>query len=225
LTSAAFDIFWYKATHDWTGMSRPGRLMRKLRDYRVRKSENHYAATVLGADMVFTMYHLSNVINELDSWEEDYLPASVEGKVVLSVGDGCGETSLFYLRHGASKVIAVEKDPEPFELLCKNVKTNGLNVVPLNDSFSLDHLKLGFDFMKVDVEGGERILLDLDRSLLGPCVIEAHRFNDRMLPEKLEERFGMRRISTIGRNAVLLTNVKAQLPQGLESPVGHSPTG
>jgi len=214
LTDAAFEILWYKATHDWTGMSKPGRLVRKLRDYRVRKSGNHYAATVLGADMDFTTYHLSNMINELDSWEKDYLPASVDGKVVLSVGDGCGETSLFYLRHGASKVIAIERDPEPFELLCRNVSNNGLNVVPMNESFSLEHLKMGFDFMKVDVEGGERILLDLDRDLLKPCVIEAHRFDDKTLPERLEERFGMRRISTIGRNAVLLTNVKEQPPSG-----------
>jgi len=214
LTGATFEILRYKATHDWTGISRPRRLMRKLRDYRVRKSGDHYAATVLGAEMEFTIYHLSNVINELDSWEKDYLPTSVDGKVVLSVGDGCGETSLFYLRHGASKVIAVEKDPEPFGLLCENVKNNGLNVIAMNDSFSLEHLKMGFDFMKIDVEGGERILLDLGRDLLKPCVIEAHRFNDRTLPEKLEERFGMRRVSTIGRSAVLLTNVKEQPPSG-----------
>lgn len=211
MSGATFDLLLYKATHDWTGMSRPRRIIRKMGDYQVRRAGNHYAARILGADMTFTMYHLSNVINELDWWEETYLPTSVKGKVVLSVGDGCGETSLFFLRHGASKVIAIERDPEPFDLLRKNVEVNRLNVVPMNDSFKLEHLKMEFDFMKVDIEGGERILLDLDRGLLKPCVIEAHRINDRTLPEKLQERFGMRKISAIGRNVVLLTNVGGRI--------------
>jgi len=188
-------------------MGRPGRLVRKIREYNVSRLGDHYVARILGADMAFTMYHLSNVINELDSWEKDYLPASVEGKVVLSVGDGCGETSLFYLRHGASKVIAIEKDPEPFGLLRRNIENNRLNVVPLNETFTLDHLKMDFDFMKIDVEGGERILLEVPPEQLKPCVIEAHRFADKSLPEELQERFGMRRISAIGHRAVLLTNV------------------
>jgi len=188
--------------------------MKKMSEYHVEKSGSHYAARILGADMAFTMYHLSNMINELESWEKDYLPTSVVGKVVLSVGDGCGETSLFYLRHGASKVIAVEKDPEPFVFLCRNIENNQLNVIPLNESFTLEHLKLDFDFMKIDVEGGERILLELAPDQLKPCVVEAHRFEDKTLPEKLQDRFGMRRISAVGNRAVLLTNVQRPAASG-----------
>jgi hypothetical protein len=79
----------------------------------------------------------------------------------------------------------------------------------VNESFSAKHLDMEFDFMKVDVEGGEEILLDVDRGKLKPCVVEAHRFGDRGLPEKLQARFGMKRISAIGRRAVLLTNVQS----------------
>jgi Met-10+ like-protein len=207
LNSAASAFLWYKATHDWTGMSRPREVLRKFNAFNVRRLGDHFAATVLGAEMMFTMYHLSNVVNELDSWEEEYLPTSVKGKAVLSVGDGCGETSLFFLRHGASRVIAVEKDPESFGLLCKNVENNHLNVAPINDSFRLEHLKMDFDFVKIDVEGDERVLLELDPGGLKPCILEAHRFTDKNLPEKLQSRFNMRRVSAIGRRAVLLTNV------------------
>ncbi|HMD79172.1 MAG TPA: hypothetical protein VKF39_04220 [Nitrososphaerales archaeon] len=207
MNGAAFDLLLYKATHDWTGMSRPRQLLRKVSDCNVRRAGNHYSARILEADMAFTMYHLSNVVNELDMWEEAYLPTSVEGKVVLSVGDGCGETSLFFLRHGATKVIAIEKDPEPFGLLCRNVETNRLNVVPMNVSFKLEHLKMDFDFMKIDVEGDESVLLELEPGRLKPCVVEAHRFADRNLPEKLQSRFNMRKVSAVGRSAVLLTNV------------------
>jgi len=209
LNRSAVDFIWYRATHDWTGLSHPGRLVRRFRDYQVSRSGSHYSAKVLGADMRLTIYHLSNLLNELESWEQDYLPVSVDGKVVLSVGDGCGETSLFYLRHGAAKVIAIEKDRESFGLLRENVERNGLNVLPINESFRLEHLKMAFDFMKIDVEGGEHLLLELGPDQLKPCVMEAHRFSDRALPEKLRDRFGMRTVACNGRNAMILTNVPA----------------
>jgi len=60
----------------------------------------------------------------------------------------------------------------------------------------------------MDIEGGEALLLQLPRSTdLGPCVIEAHRFNDRALPEKLQVHLGLTKYHEIDKNAVLLTNV------------------
>jgi len=199
----------WKAFHDWTNVTRPRYIRSRLREYGVERSGPYYKATILGAEMIFTKPHMSNVINELDSWETEYLPTDVTGKVVLSVGDGCGETSLFYLRRGATKVIAIEKDDEAFGLLRRNASFNHLNVEPIHDSFKLEHLAIKHDFLKVDIEGGESALLELEPGSLMPCVIEAHRFADRELPEKLMQRFGLTKIRSNGRNAVLLTNVRS----------------
>ena len=207
-TASQVQFFWWRVLHDWTHLRRPRYLSRKAAEFGIQKQGRHYKARVLGKEMLFTAPHLSNTINEVDSWERDYLPTDVKGKVVLSVGDGCGETSLFYLAHGAAKVIAIEKEQEAFELLCKNVRENNLNVEAMNDAFKLAHLDIAHDFMKIDIEGGEKILLESRSRELTPCVIEAHRYDDDRLPEKLQKRFGMRQLSKNGRNAVLLTNVR-----------------
>ena len=88
------------------------------------------------------------------------------------------------------------------------MREHNLNVEPMNDAFKLAHLDIAHDFMKIDIEGGEKILLESRSRELTPCVIEAHRYDDDRLPEKLQKRFGMRQLSKNGRNAVLLTNVR-----------------
>src|SRR5437867_10380800 len=41
---------------------------------------------------------------ELDLWHKWYLPPDgVEGKIVVDMGAGCGETAQFYLLHGAKQ--------------------------------------------------------------------------------------------------------------------------
>jgi len=55
--------------------------------------------------------------NELGVWHEMYLP--VKGTVV-DVGAGCGESALFFLNHGAEKVVCVEGNPECLANLVKN---------------------------------------------------------------------------------------------------------
>ena len=49
--------------------------------------------------------HRSLVQTELEMWHEQYLPC---GKKILDIGAGCGETALFYFKHGAEKVVCVE---------------------------------------------------------------------------------------------------------------------
>ena len=61
--------------------------------------------------------HRTWVRNELAEWHKDYLP--VHG-TVLDIGAGCGETALFYLAHGAERVVCVEGDREALECLQKN---------------------------------------------------------------------------------------------------------
>ncbi len=201
------NILWYRILHDWTDLNRPEYLWKKIKGYGIQRRDGYYAARILGTEMLLTKYHLSNVINELELWETVYLPTEVKGKTVLSVGEGCGETALFYLKHGARKVIAIEKEREPYELLCRNVSKNNLNVETINEAFALAHLDLSYDFMKMDIEGDERILLELESRDLRPCIVEAHRFTDKSLPEKIQERFNLRKLFTNTKNAILLTNI------------------
>lgn len=69
-------------------------------------------------------------IIEKPTWERNYLPISVKGKIVLDVGAGEGETAKFFLDHGAEKVICIEPDPKAFKLLELNARNR--NMVCLN---------------------------------------------------------------------------------------------
>jgi SAM-dependent methyltransferase len=121
-------------------------------------------------------------------WERDYLPPfSLKGKTVLDVGAGCGETAHLFFHHGANKLIAVEPAPGDVELLRLNAKNLGWNIEVIPERFSLEHLRLGFDFMKMDIEGGESALLELSE-LAFPCAMETHGAD---LTRQLVDKFGL----------------------------------
>jgi hypothetical protein len=106
-------------------------------------------------------------------WERQYLPNySLEGKTILEVGAGCGETAFFYIQHGASKVISVEIFEPAVKLLKQNVAANKWPVEVIDKPFDLSMLDIPHDYLKVDIEGGEFILSNSRN--LGPCSIEAH---------------------------------------------------
>src|SRR6059036_536600 len=59
--------------------------------------------------------------HELDIWHQWYLPPDgVEGKTVVDMGAGCGETAQFYLLHGAKHVIAIESETHFVDFLKHN---------------------------------------------------------------------------------------------------------
>jgi hypothetical protein len=116
-----------------------------------------------------------NFFYEWKDFSSDYIIEgfSLKDKVVLDVGAGCGETALFFLSHGAKKVVCIEKDHKCFDLLKKNLQ-DGLRIEAINESFKLDHLRqFRFDFAKIDIEGGESELLKLDK-INFPLAIEIH---------------------------------------------------
>lgn len=111
---------------------------------------------------------------ESRAWERVYLPGfSLEGKVVLDVGAGCGETAELFFRHGARKVIAIEANPDLKGYLGYNSFMNRWQMDVRMEPFSLEHMDLEFDFMKVDCEGGELQLLDW-KGKVPACRIEVH---------------------------------------------------
>jgi hypothetical protein len=125
---------------------------------------------------------------EWQAWKNWYLPPwSLKGKTVLDVGAGCGETALFYYYHGAKKVIAVEPQASITPLLKTNMERNKWDMQIVEGPFQLSMLGWNFDFMKMDGEGCEDLLLEVDR--LPPCAIEVHR---GPILDSLKERFGLK---------------------------------
>jgi len=113
------------------------------------------------------------MVEQWRDWTKHYLPNfSLQGKTVLDVGAGCGETALFYLFYGVEKLVLVEPDPQCIKYLSKNAKINSWNAEILNEPFSLEHLKIKHDFMKMDCEGCEKHLLHAEE--IKPCAVEVH---------------------------------------------------
>jgi SAM-dependent methyltransferase len=148
--------------------------------------------------IVFSEWHLE--------WERYYLPPfDLKGKTVLDVGAGCGETALFYFKHGARKVICVEANPQSLSFLRENSLKGDWNTEIIEGLFSLDMLNLDFDFMKMDCEGCESLLRGSDH--LSPCVIEVH---EAETARALTTRFGLRTLGRSGPNWLLGLEAEAQ---------------
>ena len=131
---------------------------------------------------VFSNRSVDLLVNELCDMSFNYLPVDIRGKVVLDVGAGEGESALFFLAHGAKKVVCVEANPLYFKNLIINSKR--FSIVPVCKPFCVEMLNdFIFDFLKVDIEGYEECLLDVDLKV--PAVIEVHglqlrdKFRDR----------------------------------------------
>src|SRR5712692_875264 len=128
-----------------------------------RRQVSH--VNILGFKFQLLYPYAAIIGDELPIWEKNYLPVPVKGKIVLDVGAGCGETSAFYLAHGASKIVAIEPDRRVFSFLLKNVNANSLNVLPVRKPFELNDLLIPHDLLKIDAEGAEVALLDYQGSL------------------------------------------------------------
>lgn len=122
---------------------------------------------------------------EWPDWKQWYLPDSgLSGKTILDVGAGCGESAAFFFEHGAFRVIGIEPTAKGIQCLRDNATTNRWNLEIIPRGFRLSDLKMDFDFLKVDIEGGEIELLTLDR--LPSCSIEVHSVE---LLQKFKEKF------------------------------------
>jgi len=146
--------------------------------------------------------HHKNMISELAIWEKWYLPSSfsLKEKTVLDIGSGSGETALFYFHHGASKLVCVEKSSSACRFARANLRN--LNAEIINEPFKLDHLKIPHDYLKMDIEGGEVLLLKYDAHLK-PCVIEAH---SKELEKELCDKFNLKKAFNLNANTSLIVS-------------------
>jgi precorrin-6B methylase 2 len=141
-----------------------------------------------------TPYYFELLWREWQAWKNWYLPPwSLKGKTVLDVGAGCGETALFYYYHGAKKVIAVEPQAVLAPFLKRNMTRNEWDMQIVEGRFQLSMLEWDFDFMKMDGEGVENMLLRAES--LPPCAIEVH---NRIVTDTLARRFQLRVLAQKG---------------------------
>ena len=127
---------------------------------------------------------------EFSDWKGDYGMIDFSGKTILDVGCHNFESGAFFVSKGASTVIGIDIDPEA----CAVAEMNRNAISPASKvickKFELSDLDRSFDFLKVDVEGAERILLELD-TIPAPSAIEVHgmelirRFKDKFSPDKI----------------------------------------
>ena len=143
-----------------------------------------------GTKLLLTRLSFWGIVREWKNlWEKYYLPSSgVQGKSVLDVGSGCGETAYFYLMHGAVKVVCVEPNLQASTCLKANVKKNAWPVEVLEDFFVPSMLEeYHSDFMKFDAEGAESLLLECEK--IPECVLEYHSQDVKM---KLQKKFDLK---------------------------------
>jgi len=139
------------------------------------------------------------IFGEWPEWKLYHLPPfSLKGATVLDIGAGCGETALFYFIHGVERVICVEQNPDLAAIINENLQANKWNAEVHGRPFGTEMLNLRFDFMKMDCEGCEAHLLEVDT--LPTCVMEVH---DRHVLYALINKFGLTvaNAKTTGRNS------------------------
>jgi tRNA G37 N-methylase Trm5 len=147
----------------------------------------HTILEVKGARLKIPLHHANLMLKEWDIWENYYLPPfPLKGKTILDVGAGCGETALLYFLNGANRVIAIEPNANAVKYLYENIRENNWNVEVFPEPFSLSHLNLDFDFMKMDCEGCEELLLSIPE-VSKPSVVEVH--NNKLLNAFLKKGF------------------------------------
>lgn len=172
------------------------RLLTGVRSKRIGRSE--YEVTISGVTIKGGYYWMDCIRKEWPAWKLWYLPpGGLKGKTVLDVGSGCGESMLFFILNGAKRVIGIEMDPVAVEFCRKNIEANGWDATVINDEFRPEHQFIAHDFEKVDVEGGERALLDRRITGLPNCRIELHPNyspKNQKESEALIQKFGLKRI-------------------------------
>ena len=120
---------------------------------------------------LFSKVRIKLIVGEYLIWSKVYNPINLFGKVVLDIGAGEGETARFFINLRVKSVICIEPNNDCFKLLLRNSKFHK-QIIPINSKFKLEHLKLSYDFLKMDIEGYEIELLNT--KLVKPSVIETH---------------------------------------------------
>lgn len=127
-----------------------------------------------------------------ETYEAEYGCLPVEGKTVFDWGADWGSTARWFLRRGAAKVIASELRPRDLERLKLYARIEP-RIEPMDGIMFGDALSSALDrcdVAKVDVEGAEKLLLEIGSGSIARIsrwVMETHSTDlDRRLRERFE---------------------------------------
>jgi len=137
-------------------------------------------------------------------WKRYYLPSDRvprEG-LILDAGAGEGESILFLSRYGFENFVAIESDTGKYDRLVSN--TRRLNVRIVNRELTPEDLK-GVDFAKIDVDGGEECLLDLEEPKC-ELVLELH--SDDLLRKFMDKWPRLQLLTETQVQSVYLTRLR-----------------
>jgi len=104
---------------------------------------------------------------------------SFKNKVILDLGADYGSTAYYFLRKRASRIIAVEGDPQLASMLKFNSQ-KFKKIIPIENfidsSEKIEKLISDYhpDLVKVDIEGYEKLLTNIDVTKVKEWLIEAH---------------------------------------------------
>lgn len=138
----------------------------------VNEKQDKKKLAIALAGWSFSGFRVGMIKTETVDWEKHYLPIDLHGKVVLDVGAGEGETAMFFLKHGASKVVCVEACADAYANLALNERNHPDRLKAIGSKFQISHLDIPHDFLKMDIEGYEEVLLGIQ--LKTPAAVEVH---------------------------------------------------
>lgn len=95
------------------------RLTDQTIEFNYKNKDYKFAFGPYGFDTVFEVF-------AFDPYKDFMKTVAIKGKHVLDVGAAFGDTAVYFLTHGASKVTAVEAFPPYFKLADENIHTNKL---------------------------------------------------------------------------------------------------
>lgn len=170
------------------------RTLRRCGGWTIKDGNGPVVTLDVGGQIIrLTKEKAGTMLIEWPDWLSYYLPRfSLEGKTVLDIGAGSGETALLFLKSGAKKVVCVEPREDEAELIRENAERNRWPVEVINGPFSLSQVTGDIDFIKSDCEGCEAEFLKLN-SLPAPASMEVH---GKDLTDQFIAKFHMRLLKT-----------------------------
>lgn len=159
-------------------------MLERIIRYIKRKYEYHY---VIWENRRFLTGMLYALVCEWDNWKEEYFIPSNKIQTVFDVGCDYGSTMLFFdVEYGIKNFIINDIDKLCIDIAMLNSRLNDWNIIKsYSEPFNLDMLYDNqFDLMKMDIEGGEEILLSLPE-INFPLILEVH---NRILEEEFRKR-------------------------------------
>jgi SAM-dependent methyltransferase len=128
-----------------------GKIIAEFQGIKIKAPKNH-------SNFVYNIYEIF--------FEEHYFSENIFGKDVIDVGSSIGDSTIYFLKNGAKKVVGYEPQTDLVKIAEENIKINGFEGKTefINEFFTKDKLRKISDpentILKLDCEGCEFEIID-----------------------------------------------------------------